>query len=80
MIHTKEYNVEFDCVCTFRVNFRETCGLKNEQIIREALKVVNNTFEDGGFFSLERLHKKGYYFFSILGIDRLSGRLIKEKT
>lgn len=80
MFDKKEYNVEFDCICTFRVNFRELCGLNEEEVIREALKVVNNTFKDGGYFSLERFHKKGYYFFTILGIDRLSGRVLFEEN
>lgn len=48
-----QYIVEFSGFTTFLVDFEDTAGLTERQIISKALKLGNAPFENGGGFTTE---------------------------
>ncbi len=71
-----EYTVEFECVSTFLVGFKETEGLTDRQILEKALGVADLTFDKGGCWLTERATADGFCTFTALGIDRSTGHIL----
>lgn len=75
-----EYTVEFECVSTFLVGFKEATGLTDRQILEKAITVANQTFDKGGCYMTERATAEGFYTITALGVDRSTGHILGRPT
>lgn len=78
-----QYIVEFSGFATFLVDFEDTAGLTERQIISKALKLANGPFDNGGGFTTEFSRGECTYAMIANGYDpataNITGKPLPER-
>lgn len=78
-----QYIVEFNAVATYVVDFEDTEGLTERQIISKALKLAKGPFENNGGLSLEFSAGEATHALVALGYEpasaHITGKPLPEK-